>query len=47
MEGNAQAKADYDSQYEKALETHRRLSEEAAKRKEAEEAAKGAKQPAS
>jgi len=47
MEGNAQAKADYDRQYEEALETHRRLSEEAAKRKEAEEAAKGAKQPAS
>ena len=47
MEGNAQAKADYESQYEKALETHRRLSEEAAKKKEAEEAAKGAKQPAS
>ena len=47
MEGNAQAKADYESQYEKALETHKRLSEEAAKKKEAEEAAKGAKQPAS
>jgi tetratricopeptide (TPR) repeat protein len=47
MEGNAQAKADYEAQYEKALETHRRLSEEAAKKKEAEEAAKGAKQPAS
>lgn len=47
MEGNAQAKADFESQYEKALETHKRLSEEAAKKKEAEEAAKGAKQPAS
>ena len=47
MEGNAQAKADYDSQYEKALETHKRLSEEAAKKKEAEEAAKEPKQPAS
>lgn len=47
MDGNAQAKADYESQYEKALETHKRLSEEAAKKKEAEEAAKGAKQPAS
>jgi tetratricopeptide (TPR) repeat protein len=47
MEGNAQAKADYDSQYDKALETHKRLSAEAAKRKEAEEAAKGAKQPTS
>jgi len=48
MEGNAQAKADYDKQYEQALETHKRLSEEAAKRKEAEEAAKGEKkQPAS
>ncbi len=47
MEGNAQAKADYDRQYDEALETHRRLSEEAAKKKEAEEAAKGAKQPAS
>jgi tetratricopeptide (TPR) repeat protein len=48
MEGNAQAKADYDRQYEEALETHRRLSEEAAKKKEAEEAAKGEKkQPAS
>jgi tetratricopeptide (TPR) repeat protein len=47
MEGNAQAKADYESQYEQALETHKRLSKEAAERKEAEEAAKGAKQPAS
>jgi len=47
MEGNAEAKADYDRQYEQALETHRRLSEEAAKKKEAEEAAKGSKQPAS
>jgi tetratricopeptide (TPR) repeat protein len=45
MEGNAEAKADYDKQYEQALETHRRLSEEAAKKKEAEEAAKGEKKP--
>jgi tetratricopeptide (TPR) repeat protein len=45
MEGNAQGKADYDRQYEEALETHRRLSEEAAKKKEAEEAAKGPKKP--
>jgi len=47
MEGNAQAKADYEAQYMKALETHGRLSEEANKRKEAEEAAKEKKQPAS
>lgn len=46
MEGNAEAKADYDRQYEQALETHRRLSEEAQKKKEAEEAAKTSKQPA-
>jgi tetratricopeptide (TPR) repeat protein len=45
MEGNAQAKADYDRQYEQALETHKRLSEEAARKKEAEEAAKGEKKP--
>jgi tetratricopeptide (TPR) repeat protein len=47
MEGNAEAKADYDRQYEQALETHRRLSEEAQKKKEAEGAAKGSKEPAS
>jgi tetratricopeptide (TPR) repeat protein len=47
MEGNAQGKADLDRQYEQALETHKRLSEEAAKRKEAEEAAKGEKKGAS
>ena len=47
MEGNAEAKADYDKQYEEALATHKRLSEEAQKKKEAEEAAKGKKEPAS
>jgi hypothetical protein len=47
MEGNAQAKADYDKQYETALETHKRLSEEAAKKKEAEEASKSPTPPAS
>src|SRR5256714_10785004 len=47
MDGNAQAKADYDKQYEEALNTHRRLSEEAAKKKEAEEAAKSPTPPPS
>lgn len=47
MEGNAEQKADYDKQYEAALETQKRLSEEAAKKKEAEEAAKSPTPPAS
>ena len=40
MSGDATAKADLDKQYEAALATQKRLSEEATKRKEAEEAAK-------
>ncbi len=40
MAGDATAKADLDKQYEAALETQKRLSEEATRRKEAEEAAK-------
>ena len=47
MDGNAQQKADFDKQYDEALETHKRLSEEAAKKKEAEEAAKSPTPPAS
>ncbi len=47
MDGNAEMKADYDKQYEAALETQKRLSEEAAKKKEAEEAAKSPTPPAS
>jgi hypothetical protein len=38
MEGNAESKADYDKQYDAALETQKRLSEEAQKKKEAEAA---------
>ena len=40
MAGDTTAKADFDKQYESALETQKRLSEAATKRKEAEEAAK-------
>jgi hypothetical protein len=40
MAGDATAKADFDKQYEAALETQKRLAAEAVKRKEAEEAAK-------
>ena len=40
MSGDATAKADFDKQYESALETQKRLSAEATKRKEAEEASK-------
>ena len=40
MAGDATAKADLDKQYEAALETQKRLSAEATKRKEAEEASK-------
>ena len=47
MDGNTQAKADFDKQYEDALNTHKRLSEEAAKKKEAEEAAKSPTPPPS
>jgi tetratricopeptide (TPR) repeat protein len=47
MEGNAESKADYDKQYDAALETQKRLSEEAQKKKEAEEAAKSPTPPAS
>src|SRR5687767_14621990 len=46
MEGNAEQKANYDKQYDAALETQKRLSEEAAKKKEAE-AAKSPTPPAS
>ncbi|MBA3240240.1 MAG: hypothetical protein H0T60_03350 [Acidobacteria bacterium] len=46
MDGNTQAKADYDKQYEAALETQKRLAEESAKKKEAEEAAKSPTPPA-
>jgi tetratricopeptide (TPR) repeat protein len=47
MDGNTQAKADFDKQYEEALNTSKRLSEEAQKKKEAEEAAKSPTPPAS
>jgi len=40
MAGDATAKADFDKQYESALETQKRLSEAVTKRKEAEEASK-------
>lgn len=45
MAGDATAKTDIDRQYEDALNTQKRLSEEATKRKEAEEAAKSPKPP--
>ncbi|MCA1591498.1 MAG: hypothetical protein LC754_02370 [Acidobacteria bacterium] len=38
MDGNASQKADYDKQYDQALEIQKKLSEEAAKKKEAEAA---------
>jgi tetratricopeptide (TPR) repeat protein len=47
MDGNTQAKAEYDKQFEEALNTHKRLSEQAAKKKEAEEAAKSPTPPPS
>jgi hypothetical protein len=40
MSGDTTAKADFDKQYESALETQKRLSEAATKRKEAEAASK-------
>ena len=40
MAGDTTAKADFDKQYESALETQKRLSEAVTKRKEAEEASK-------
>ncbi|HYE14286.1 MAG TPA: hypothetical protein VD968_07595 [Pyrinomonadaceae bacterium] len=47
MDGNAQQKQEFDRLYDQARETHARLSEEAQKRKEAEEAAKSPTPPAS
>jgi tetratricopeptide (TPR) repeat protein len=47
MAGDAAAKGDLDKQYEAALETQKRLSNEATKRREAEEAAKPPAAPAS
>jgi len=47
MAGDTTAKADFDKQYEAALETQKRLSAEATKKKEAEEAAKSPTPPAS
>ena len=47
MEGNAEQKAAFDKEYDAALETQKRLSEAAAKKKEAEEAAKTPTPPAS
>ncbi|MDT7808322.1 MAG: hypothetical protein QOJ70_2135 [Acidobacteriota bacterium] len=47
MAGDAQAKGDFDKQYEAALETQKRLSAEVMKKKEAEEAAKSPTPPAS
>ena len=47
MAGDATAKADYDKQYDSALETQKRLGAEAIKRKEAEEASKSPTPPAS
>ena len=46
MDGNAQAKADFDKQYADALEVQKRLTAEEANRKEAE-AAKSPQTPAS
>lgn len=46
MAGDTTAKADLDKQYATALETQRRLSSEATKRREAEEAAKSPTPPA-
>jgi len=47
MAGDATAKADFDKQYDAALETQKRLGAEATKRKEAEEASKSPTPPAS
>ena len=47
MAGDATAKADFDKQYNAALETQKRLGAADAKRKEAEEAAKSPTPPAS
>jgi tetratricopeptide (TPR) repeat protein len=47
MAGDATAKADFDKQYDAALETQKRLGAADAKRKEAEEAAKSPTPPAS
>ena len=47
MNGDATAKADFDKQYEAALETQKRLAADAAKQREAEEAAKSPTPPAS
>ncbi|HVF56095.1 MAG TPA: tetratricopeptide repeat protein [Pyrinomonadaceae bacterium] len=47
MDGNAQQKTDFDKQYDEALERHKTLSEEAMKKKEAQEAAKSPTPPAS
>lgn len=46
MAGDTAGKADLDKQYDAALETQKRLSEEATKRKEAEDAAKPKAAPA-
>jgi tetratricopeptide (TPR) repeat protein len=47
MVGDAQAKADFDKKYNEALETQKRLSQDAAKKKEAEEASKSPTPPPS
>jgi hypothetical protein len=47
MAGDATAKGDLDKQYDSALETQKRLAADAAKKKEAEEAAKTPAAPAS
>jgi hypothetical protein len=47
MNADATAKADFDKQYEAALETQKRLAADAAKQREAEEAAKSPTPPAS
>jgi tetratricopeptide (TPR) repeat protein len=47
MEGNQQAKADYDKQYEEALQRQTVLTEEARKKREAQEAAKSPTPPPS
>ncbi len=47
MAGDAAAKADFDKQYNDALETQKRVQAEATKKKEAEDAAKSATPPAS
>ena len=47
MDGNATQKDEYEKQFQDALAKHTQLSEEARKKKEAEEAAKEQKAPAS